>query len=312
MAHNRIVQLEEGALRRLPNLVKIDVQSNRLKSFGWRVLANCTNAFMAASLNLSDNALATLDPAPPPSAVFVKWLDLSRNHLTEVAADFLAQLAPETLKKLLLSQNQLTTLSKGWLAGWNGAGGGRQSAGLQLLDVSRNRLAAVERGALDAAQRLQWLDLSHNRLEHVPAGWLGRLTRLRVLRLSWNRLRTLPKDCLEGTPLDTLDLGHNQLTQLPVAALAAVTATLVHLDVSHNHIEHLDAVTLGDVPNLITLKLAHNRLSHLSDNVFSYLSNLMVLDLVGGRLFFFLSFLPTCSPTCVLVPTSQLGHWLQK
>ena len=43
--------------------------------------------------------------------------------------------------------------------------------------------------------------------------------------------------------------------------------------------EHLDAVVVSSVPNLVSLKLSHNRLSLLPDNVFSHLNSLIHLDL---------------------------------
>ena len=44
-------------------------------------------------------------------------------------------------------------------------------------------------------------------------------------------------------------------------------------------IDHLDAVVVSLVPNLVSLKLSHNRLSLLPDNVFSHLNSLVELDL---------------------------------
>ena len=245
------------------------------------MLINSTNAFMAASLNLSDNQIGVLhsdiNPQAPNGNVHVKSLDLSRNHLLEFPWLFLSALAPHSLKKLIVSHNRMSSLADGIFRANN-------CQGLQVLDLSHNHMETLDKSAFSGADQLQMIDLSHNRIDFVPLGLLANLSQLRIVNLSSNRLRVLSKGILDNTPLDTLHLRHNHLSRLPAPALAAVSSTLVYLDVSHNQIDHLDAATLAVVPNLISLDLAHNRITLLPDNVFSYLNHLMVLDLVSQQI----------------------------
>ena len=118
LAHNRIERLESHALRWLPNLLKIELQSNRLTSFSWDSIANCTNPFMAASLNLSDNQISALHVGGPSgdvpfyhrTSVHIKSLDLSHNQLTQLPTAFLDAIAYRSLKKLILRHNRIAAL----------------------------------------------------------------------------------------------------------------------------------------------------------------------------------------------------------
>lgn len=271
LAQNRLENIEARAFRSLPLLVKIELQSNRLREFNWNIMANCTNPFMGASLNLSDNLVSKLLSDTQEGVMHIKVLDLSHNFLSTFPDQrFLAALTPRSLKKLLLRHNRITSLTDGMLS---------NCQDLYLLDLHHNHIEELEKEALTSARNLQIIDLSHNHLELLPAGFFSNLQLLRIINLSSNKLRMLPKDVFDGTVVDTLNLAHNHLVSLPVSSLLSVASTLVHLDLSFNHIDHLDAVMLSKLTNLVSLNLAHNKLTLLSDNVFSHLNSLTSLDL---------------------------------
>lgn len=273
LAHNHIDQLEGGAFKWLPNLLKIDLQSNKLGEFNWDALTNCTNVFMSASVNLSDNAIAKLRSGKRDQhdRLYVKIIDLSRNILPAFPdAEFLSVLAPSSLKKLLLGNNKIAVLPDKMLS--------KSCQDLQVLELQRNSIHDVERHALTDAVSLQIIDLSENHLETIPVGFFAHLKRLRIVNLSRNKIRVISKDIFEGTVLETLNVAHNHLKHFP-NCLLPISSTLINLDVSHNHIDHLDAVMLSNTPNLISLNLAHNKLTLLPDNVFSHLNHLIWLDL---------------------------------
>ena len=66
---------------------------------------------------------------------------------------------------------------------------------------------------------------------------------------------------------------------MPNSALAEVSETLRYLNLSHNHIQHLDSTMFSGTLKLLSLSLAHNRLTILPDNIFMGLSSLLTLDL---------------------------------
>lgn len=276
LAFNRIERVEARAFRWLPNLLKIDLQSNRLREFSWESMLNCTNNFMAASLNLSDNLITSLQSGAGgeirgTNRLHIKSLDLSNNLLTTFPDhEFLSVLAAASLKKLIISNNRISSLPDRMLK--------ISCQDLQVLELQHNSIEEASRFALTGASNLQVIDLSENMLEHLPSGFFTNLKRLRIVNLNNNKIRALPKDVFEGTVVDTLNLAYNQLTSLP-GCLSSISSTLVNLDVSFNQIDHLDAVMLSSAPNLVSLNLAHNRLTLLPDNVFSYLNSLISLDI---------------------------------
>lgn len=66
---------------------------------------------------------------------------------------------------------------------------------------------------------------------------------------------------------------------MPSSALAEVSETLRYLNLSNNHIQHLDSTMFSSTLKLLSLSLAHNRLTILPDNIFMGLSSLLTLDL---------------------------------
>lgn len=265
--------METGAFSRLPSLLKIDLQSNKLEEFSWDAMSNCTNVFMAASLNLSDNFITALQFGEEleTNRLHIKTIDLSYNMLTMFPnTDFLSVIAVGSLKRLLLGYNKIKTLPDRMLSA--------SCQNLQVLELQHNLIQDVRRYSLTGSNSLQSIDFSENLVEQLPMGFFANLKRLRIVNLSHNRLRLISNDIFDGSVIETLNIAHNDLSNFP-SSLSSISSTLINLDVSHNQIDHLDAVMLSNTPNLVSLNLAHNKLTLLSDNVFSYLNGLVSLDL---------------------------------
>ncbi len=71
----------------------------------------------------------------------------------------------------------------------------------------------------------------------------------------------------------------NEFVAMPTSALTEASATVRHLNLSNNRIEHLDSTMFANTPHLVSLSLAHNRLTILPDNIFIGLGSLQRLDL---------------------------------
>jgi Leucine-rich repeat (LRR) protein len=106
----------------------------------------------------------------------------------------------------------------------------------------------------------QILDLSHNRLEAMQFGQFSGLGGLRIVDLSHNSLRSLPRDAFQSTAVEGVDLSHNEFVAMPTSALTEASASIRSLNLSHNRIEHIDSTMFANTPHLLSLSLAHNRL----------------------------------------------------
>ena len=159
------------------------------------------------ALDLSHNALTTLDGAPAAPGSEGRAVFASLPHLTD----------------LDLSHNRLPSLPGGVFGGL---------AFLVNLDLSHNLLSILPGGVLGGLAHLAGLDLSHNLLVGIPDGVLGAgiMVGLLHLDLSHNKITSLAPDtthvaALPGRPpgpmpgarglsrLETLDLSFNPLDQ---------------------------------------------------------------------------------------------------
>jgi antitoxin component of MazEF toxin-antitoxin module len=94
---------------------------------------------------------------------------------------------------------------------------------LRKLNLSCQRLSALDVSVIKHFQNLQDLNLTQNNLTELPDG-ISSLRKLRVLTLQNNKLRTLPTHLENLCSLTTLDIQNNPINNLPVTL-----ASLKHL-----------------------------------------------------------------------------------
>lgn len=146
--------------------------------------------------------------------------------------------------------------------------------------MSNNQILDLSKTAFHSLTGLQVLDLSHNRIEVLQFGQFSGLGGLRLVNLAHNHLRSLPRDVFESTSVEWVDLSNNEFVAMPTSALTEASASIRHLNLSHNRIEHLDSTMFANTPHLLSLSLANNRLTILPDNIFIGLGgSLLSLDL---------------------------------
>uniref|UniRef100_A0A3B4BL01 Leucine-rich repeat protein SHOC-2 n=1 Tax=Periophthalmus magnuspinnatus TaxID=409849 RepID=A0A3B4BL01_9GOBI len=164
------------------------------------------------------------------------------------------------LTKLLLSSNQLTTLSEEL----------RLLPALTTLDLHDNQIQSLPRAIGELQELRQLLTLQHNLLESLPPE-LGQLTSLTELvlsitlqntvplqNLSRNHLQELPCSLGDLRHLQKLSLEHNQLGSLPdsVGRLSCLRL----LDCNNNQLTTLPS-SLAQMTSLEQLFLRQNRLT---------------------------------------------------
>ncbi|XP_076032645.1 chaoptin [Oratosquilla oratoria] len=272
LADNKITHIEDKAFADLPNLMKLELQQNKLHEFSLSMFVNVTSPSVPLALNISYNEIVHLTPGNMQTPLEMKSLDVSHNKVKEVPHTFL-QSFTHSLQRLDMGYNRITKLDVS-------AFGTLER--LQMLILEHNNIQEIRHGALRSINKVQFMDLSHNHIENLPPECFSDVAFLRVLDLSHNHLRSLPGSAFRGTLLETLKLSHNEFVTMPAAGLSEVERTLHYLDISNNHLEHLDSTMFYSFSNLIELNLASNKLTILPDNVFESLINLISLDLSGN------------------------------
>ncbi|XP_029979891.1 leucine-rich repeat-containing protein 15-like [Sphaeramia orbicularis] len=191
-----------------------------------------------------------------------EFLDLSRNHVTEVL--------PVSFWGLL---------------------------GLKVLVLKDNMISFVADGAFANLQSLHKLDLSQNRLSVLGDGFSVGLGSLRELVLAHNNLTILESTTFENLDnLVKLDLRANFIRYIKPRALSSMTA-LRQLCLNENHLTALGLGAVSSLRSLEVLKLQRNHISVVEPGVFSSLCHLTALNLTFNNLsrLEFKTFLSICA-----------------
>jgi Leucine-rich repeat (LRR) protein len=150
----RISHLPDNGIANLLNLETLNLASNQISRLSDHGLAGLLSL---QTLSLASNRLVALPSTAFSGIQLLRELRLDNNSLTGLPPSLFRSL--DSLLVLNLSRNHLTT---------DGAAGGGVFSGLRrlvALDLSHNRLEAVERLNLQSLTSLQILNLSNNRLE---------------------------------------------------------------------------------------------------------------------------------------------------
>jgi Leucine-rich repeat (LRR) protein len=169
---------------------------------------------------------------------------------------------------------------------------------LKLLNLTRNMLHDLPENVFEGLGKLEELSLSHNQFHVIPFQVFAPLKLLRLIDLSYNTIALIPDDFfLPNTNLMSLLIQGNNLAYLSSKSFAGL-GNLRTLDLSNNTLHNLPRNLLGGLKNLQYLNLGKNLMNELSSNSFYGLNNLAWLNLSDNPLH--------CLPTKLFSPCSKL------
>ncbi|KAF8134396.1 hypothetical protein EV363DRAFT_1561931 [Boletus edulis] len=251
---NRIVDLDDAGLDRIPELSILKLQNNRMEQLPWYF----PRLRMLMILNISNNKFSHL-PAVICEMPALRDLDISFNMITEFPEEIGRLTA---LEKLVFVGNQVSRLPKQC----------NQLVSLRLLDCRRNSINDLS--VAHTLPRLETLLADHNvvhalDLSHGPDS-------TDALDISFNDITLLKLDLSVQTrfALTSLDVSHTKLSSLDDFALSHLSllqtsetrpqpiSHLITFSCSDNHLDTLPE-TIGLLRRLETLDAHNNSLRRL-------------------------------------------------
>ena len=272
----KIRNIPPRAFAGLTNLKSLSVQSHNSE---WTsiLLDVDSNGFRKInsieSLNLAHNNLWSLPNDALCGLSYLQRLNVSENHILEVADLGLSREegCNLSLKELDVSNNFISSLPSDAL---------QQASQLKTLKMRENRLSILDDNALKYLKYLEEIDFSSNHLAALPPQIFNGSQKLRKLLLQNNTLSLLTPELFRGlTNLTMLDLSYNSIsTHLLSPDTFQGLESLEILDLSHNKLTRLEVYTFATLSSLQVLNLAHNQIHAISPRAFA--SNILLKILV--------------------------------
>ncbi|XP_075150258.1 PH domain leucine-rich repeat protein phosphatase [Haematobia irritans] len=217
-------------------LESLNASHNQLQKVTDFILTSKTNRIR--DLNLSYNNLRIIERLPERFRL-LETLQLQSNEL-QLLTDNLFAITKGSLKSLNLSCNKLQILppvqDRDPMDG-----GGEVEFVLECLMVTSNNLDDRIFEVLKWAKNLRVLYAAYNKISAIADGSLEKLDKLEELMLSGNLLQQLPESVCELKSLQVLRVHSNLLLFTP--GLSKLSSLRV-LDLAHNHLDHLDLMSL--------------------------------------------------------------------
>ncbi|KAM6992282.1 toll-like receptor 5 [Tautogolabrus adspersus] len=257
------------------NLNSVHLKAMSSKGFDWQ---KCGNPFREVSfkiLDLSHNGFSISKTKQFFRAIEGTKIShlklsgpmgrgLSFNNLPDPDRNTFKGLTNSSIHILDMSENRIFALQQGVFS---------PLKEVAIIDVSQNKVNQIHKNAFEGLQgHLTMLNLSHNLLGEIYSHTFSSLTNLQVLDLSYNHIGALGYDSFGGLPnLKTLLLTGNSLRNL------GFPASLPRLDFLLLNDNKLEPSSVSSITrfasNIIHLDIQDNRLTNLGD-VFTFLSGL--------------------------------------
>ncbi|KAG5880820.1 hypothetical protein JTB14_019464 [Gonioctena quinquepunctata] len=259
---NIISVLEQNVFMYLTSLEYLSLQQNNIEFVNKRAFFGLQNLQI---LDLSRNLISQLHVGQFANMSKLRILNLSGNSLNYLARDIFRNTSIEMLD---LSYNSFSVVPSSSVS----------DAGVTLrhLAMRSNIIEHIDITTFPDIPSLQYLDLSNNKLTILPDNVFTSLGSLQILDLSSNPLRSNFKELFHyAQSLRHLNMAYSGISSPPHFPLP----NLVHLNLSHNHIETINKNSVHLLSRLKLIDLSHNSLSQVPSNLWGYLPLLKTLDL---------------------------------
>lgn len=262
---NRLHIINNDLFNGLFVLSRLVLNNNLITVVESNAFSNCSSL---RELDLSSNQLSDI-PSSVSALSMLKSLDLGENRIGVMTNDSFRNL--NQLTGLRLMDNLLTNITVGCLF---------DLPKLNVLNLARNKITTIERGAFDRNMEIEAIRLDRNLLNDVN-GVFATLNSLLWLNLSENQLVWFDYAFIPMN-LKWLDIHGNYIEALGNYYQLQSEISVTTLDASHNRITELGPAS---VPNSIELFFVNNNIiRNIYPNTFIEKTNLTRVDLYSNAL----------------------------
>ncbi|KAM7367633.1 hypothetical protein PAMP_013919 [Pampus punctatissimus] len=276
------------------NLASVNLKDMTNESFDWQKCGNPLRGMSFQTLDLSYNGFSVGKAKRFFRAIKgtkISHLRLSGpmgkgisfNNLPDPDRSTFEGLKNSSVHTLDLSKNRIYALQQGVFS---------PLKDVAIIDISQNRVNQIHRNAFEGLQgHLKMLNLSHNLLGEIYSYTFASLTNLQVLDLSYNHIGALGYGSFSGLPnLKALHLTGNSLREF---GFPASLPRLDYLQLNDNRLTPSSVSSITRFATNIThLNIEDNRLTNLGD-VYTLLTQLKRLH----KLFYGGNTIKWCTPS---------------
>ena len=196
-----------------PDTQLVSLQSNYISSVP--IIHVCSNI---RSLNLAGNGISHLANGAFRKCANLRVLCLTGNAIRRITSELFMGLG--RLQRLFLDKNELELIESNLFY--------RYLPSLETLDLSNNKITALDPNAVNDLRNLISLDLSGNKLTSIETIHFLGLEKLRELNLNGNEIENLTiANFVECGSLEMLDLSNNLVSLIPVQTFIGLTSLKV-------------------------------------------------------------------------------------
>jgi adenylate cyclase len=281
---NRVVDLDDAGLDRIPELSYLNLQNNRMEKLPWYFPRLRT----LRTLNISNNKFQEL-PAVVTEMVSLVDLDISFNMISELPEQ-IGQL--KSLERLIIVGNQVTRFPDECC----------RLVSLVWLDCRRNLISDLS--IVSKLPRLETIRAHHNALHALDLSLGPYLTTLDASHNDITQITLVPGPVGQSPyALTSLDISHAKLSSLDDQTLSQLSSLQI-LKIDHNSIRTIPD-SLGDLSMLVVLSCSDNELDQLPSSI-GRLQRLETLDAHQNCLRELPSSIWNCASLCHINVTSNL------